>query len=112
MQNENHAAVWLHGGEYVSIGELIALSGLTEEEVSDLVDAGALNPAKGLETPWTFGADCVVIVRQAARLRHDLELDTHGMAVAVGLLAQIRALETQLSQLRARQSDDRDAERG
>lgn len=112
MQNENHAAVWLHCGEYVSIGELIALSGLTEEEVSELVEAGALNPANRLDRPWTFGADCVVIVRQAARLRDDLELDTHAMAVTVGLLAQIRALEAQLSQLRARQSEYRLTEIG
>ena len=107
MQNENHAAVWLHCAECISISELIALSGLTEDEVSDLVDAGALRPANPLERPWTFGADCVVVVRQAARLRDDLELDTHAMAIALGLLAQIQALEAQLSQLRARQSDDR-----
>ena len=103
MQTETVHALWLHHSQSVSLHELITLTGMTERDVHELVDAGALLPANREALPWTFSADCVVTVRTANRLRQDLELDSHAVAVALTLLSQIRALESELAQLRARQ---------
>ena len=103
MQVDSYNALWLHRSQRVSINDLVELSGLTESEIHDLVEVGALLPVNPEKLPWTFSADCVVTVRQASRLRDDLELDTHAVALALTLLEQIRTLEAELAQSRARQ---------
>jgi hypothetical protein len=104
MHAEKFSVVWLDDSQRVSIHELVDLSGLTESDVHELVELGALAPLDHAEIPWTFRADCVVTLRKASRLRTDLELDPHALALALTLLEQIRALEAELMQLRARQS--------
>ena len=101
MQTEPFAVFWLDRSQRVSLNDLVDLSGLTEDEVQELVDVGALTPTDFQAIPWTFSADCVVTVRKACRMRDDLELDPHALALALTLLEQIRALEAELSQLRA-----------
>ena len=107
MQNEPqvepHGALWLDRSQTVSIAELVDLSGLSEREVCELVEFGVLAPINPQEIQWTFSADCAVVVRKAGRLRDDLELDAHAMALALALLEQIRGLEAELSRLRAQQ---------
>ncbi len=103
MQTNASNVLWLDQSQRVTVDELISLSGLTENEVVELIDAGALAPADPQSTTWTFSADCVVTVRKATRLREDLELDMHAVALALTLLEQIRVLEAEVSQLRAQQ---------
>ena len=100
MQTEIHDALWLNYSQRVSISDLVDLSGLSENEIHELVDSGALTPVNET-TPWSFSAECVVTVRTASRLRNELELDSHALVLALTLLEQIRALETELAQLRA-----------
>lgn len=104
MQAETHESIWLDCSQVVSIHELVSVSGLSEEEVHELVDGGALVPINPDAGAWTFSADCVVTVRKASRLRDDLELDPHAMVLTLTLLEQIRSLESELSQLRAQRS--------
>lgn len=104
MQAETHESIWLDCSQVVSIHELVSVSGLSEEEVHELVDGGALVPINPDAGAWTFSADCVVTVRKASRLRDDLELDPHAMVLTLTLLEQIRSLESALSLLRAQRS--------
>lgn len=104
MQSETHHTIWLDSSQLVSISDLVDLSGLTEREVHELVEFGALVPLDAEEIPWRFSADCVVTVRKASRLRDDLELDSHAVVLALTLLEQICALEAELVQARAQQS--------
>ena len=104
MQVETHDSLWLDRSQVVSIHELVNVSGLSEEDVYELVDGGALVPINADAGAWTFSADCVVTVRKASRLRDDLELDPHAMVLTLTLLEQIRSLESELSQLRAQRS--------
>ncbi len=103
MQIESHNVLWLDATQPVSINDLVELSGLVEAEVCELVFAGALVPSNYPQTPWTFSGDCVVTVRKASRLRDDLELDSHALALTLGLLEQVRSLEAELVRLRAQQ---------
>lgn len=101
MQTELHDVLWLSQAETVSLGELAGLAGLTEADVRDLVDCGALAPANPDEGQWIFTASCVVTLRRACRLRSDLELDTHTLALTLNLIEQIDRLESEVIQLRA-----------
>lgn len=103
MQIESHNVLWLDATQSVSINDLVELSGLVEEEVHELVFAGALVPSNYPEVPWTFSGDCVLTVRKASRLRDDLELDSHALALTLRLLEQVRSLEAELAKLRAQQ---------
>jgi chaperone modulatory protein CbpM len=101
MQNDSHNTFWLDASQQVSIHDLVNLSGLSENEILQLIDAGTLIPSDPSDAAWTFSAECVATVRKAARLRDDLELDPHALALTLTLLEQIRALETELARLRA-----------
>ncbi|MCA3064823.1 MAG: hypothetical protein ING61_15365, partial [Rhodocyclaceae bacterium] len=48
--------------------------------------------------------ECVVTVRRATRLRDELELDPHAVAVALSLFEQIRQLELEVARLQAQLS--------
>ncbi|MEO8103083.1 MAG: chaperone modulator CbpM [Betaproteobacteria bacterium] len=106
MQTERRDVLWLNGSETISITELAGVAGLSEADVRELVDSGVIMPMNPADLSWTFSADCAVTVRKASRLRHDLELDSHALALALALLEQIRALESELSQMRAQQAAD------
>jgi chaperone modulatory protein CbpM len=99
MQAEQGEGMWVDRDEIVSITELVALCGLSEGEVRELVDYGALVPVDAAQ--WTFTAECVVTLRKASRLKEGLELDTHALALTLTLLERIGALEAQLAAARA-----------
>jgi chaperone modulatory protein CbpM len=101
MKIELADALWLDTHQQVSIAELAQSSGLSEVELRELVDCGALAPIDVQSAAWTFGGDCLVTVRTARRLRDDLELDPHAIALALLFLDRIRRLEEQLHGLQA-----------
>ena len=103
MQSESLDVLWLDRFQRVTVEDLVTLSGLSEAEIHELVELGALTPLDPSLIPWRFQADCVVTVRKASRLRDDFELDAHALALALTLLEQIQTLEAELSGLRARQ---------
>lgn len=95
-------AVWLHARHTFSSEELRELSGLSEAELSELVDCGVLAPADPGARPWRFGADRLVVARSARRLRRDFDLDANAIALALTLLERVHALEAELREARAR----------
>ncbi|HYM47741.1 MAG TPA: chaperone modulator CbpM [Burkholderiaceae bacterium] len=93
---------WLDQSNELSLTQLAELSGLSEAELRELVEAGAILPIDASATSWSFCADCIATARTALRLRNDFELDAQGLALALGLLDRIHDLETQLRELSAR----------
>jgi chaperone modulatory protein CbpM len=93
--------VWLDEQRVVSLAELVEASGLAEGELLELVRAGVI---EGRETGggYAFSARVVTVARAACRLRDDLELEGHGLGVALKLLERVRELEREISRLRAR----------
>lgn len=103
MTTESVHAVFLDDVGEVSLGALIELSGLSEDELRDLVECGALAPSDTSARSWTFSAQCVVVARTASRLREDFALDDpHSLAVLVRFVQRIEALEREIETLRAR----------
>jgi chaperone modulatory protein CbpM len=101
MRIELTELAWLEEHRELTLAELAELSGLSEAELHELEDCGAIAPVDPGAVERTFGAECIVAARAAFRLRNDFELDAQGLAVALALLDRVRALETELRDLRA-----------
>lgn len=102
MQLEHTEAVWLDERGAVTLIELSECSGLTESEVRDLVELGALEPVDPEAAQWCFAPRCISAARAASRLRTDFELDPHGLALVLSLLERVQELESALQRLNAR----------
>jgi len=101
MKAEHTEAVWLTEDHEFSLAELAELSGLSEAELRELVDYGAVTPINPDSSPWIFNGKCLLTVRTACRLRISFDLEPHGVALIVSLLDRIHELEAQLGSLRA-----------
>jgi chaperone modulatory protein CbpM len=94
-------ALSLDENSQVSFSQLLVLSGLSDNDLRELVDHGALTPIDPEASSWTFTSYCVVVARKASRLSRDFELDAHAVSVLLGFLEKIEALENELHALRA-----------
>lgn len=101
MTSENGTALWPNGDRPVALRDLAELSGLSEPEVLELVEYGALTPADDATGQWMFGVQAITIARTAHRLREDFELEPHSVSLLLACLDRIRELEAQLRTLRA-----------
>ncbi len=93
--------LWLDEHREVSLRELIDLSGLREAELLELVHSGLIAATDRPGVGYHFSARVITVARTACRLRDDFELDTRGLSVALRLLERVRALEDEISRLRA-----------
>jgi chaperone modulatory protein CbpM len=85
-----------------TLEELAEISGLTEGELREFVEYGAIAPVDRSAVQWRFTGHCVVTMRTASRLRADFELEPHGVALVISLLDRIGELRSELEQVRAR----------
>jgi chaperone modulatory protein CbpM len=102
MRIELTEAFWLHEHYALSVNQLAELSGLSEQEIHELVDYGAMTPIDTHAVQRSFDAQYIVAARTARRLRDDFDLNTHGVALALSLLDRVHELEAEVSDLRAR----------
>ena len=101
MKAEFTETLWLDERHEFSLAELAELSGLSEAELRELVDYGAVVPRNPQALQWTFSGTCLDAIRTACRLRDSFDLDVHGVAVVIALLDRIHDLEAQLRHSRA-----------
>ncbi len=94
-------AVRLDSVTEVTWTQLISASGIPERELRELVREGALVPRDPDAPTWTFEARWLVVARTVSRLRHDFELDAHGVSVVLSYVERIRELEAEIRKLRA-----------
>jgi chaperone modulatory protein CbpM len=87
-------AVWPDPQRRVRLSELADLSGLSESQVVELVEYGALAPAAGAR--WEFSVSSISVARTARRLADDFALETHAVALLLAYLDRIRELENAL----------------
>lgn len=102
MKLELTEAVWLDERGAVTLVELAECSGLSEADLRDLVELGALEPVDPHAAQWSFAARCISAARAASRLRNDFELDSQGLALVLSLLERVQELESALQRLNAR----------
>lgn len=81
---------------------LIEVSGLSNEELSDLIDIGVIIPIDDAIEVKTFSLHYIVIAKKARKLRDDFELDRHGVVLALTLMQRIDELQEELQVERMR----------
>ena len=101
MKTELCDALWPDEGRLFELRELLDLSGLSETEVVELVEFGALAPASAAPGHYTFGVHAIGVARTAHRLAEDFALEPHAVALLLAYLDRIRELERELAALRA-----------
>ena len=97
MADPTEGVTWFESRTQVTLIEVARSSGLPEPVLRELVEYGALT----LEDGDRLSASCVGRLREAARLREDLELDTSNVALVLRFLARIEALEARVRYLSA-----------
>lgn len=104
MKTEQVQWVWLDAAEKVSSAELSEVCGMSAAELEELVDYGALMPLQPLDSPQAermFSAEYITPLRMAGKLRVDFDLDLFTVALLLGYVHRIEALERQLRSLEA-----------
>jgi len=111
MQPPPFEVTWLDSRETVSLGELSRVCGMSADELTELVDYGALVPLVPMEPLASnapgdfFSAGCIVQLRTVCKLRLDFDLDVFTAAILMGYLDRIDTLEQQVRSLQARAID-------
>lgn len=100
-------ALFLEEHILIALEELAQASGLSTQDVIELVEYGVFEPVgtdvvgHGDMRAWRFAARCIVTARTASRLRQDFDLPTSGLALVLSLLERIETLERQVRALEA-----------
>ena len=92
---------WLDSRETVNLAELSRVSGMSADELTELIDYGALAPLESNVAGSLFSAECIVQLRTVCQLRLDFDLDVFTAAILMGYLERIEQLERQVRSLQA-----------
>lgn len=83
------------------IKDLADISGLSIDDIQDLVETCVIMPNDINATTWIFQEHCLHIAKKAHQLRNDFQLDRNGISLAMTLLNRIEELENQLRVMEA-----------
>lgn len=103
MNIQANEAVFLDSDGTLTTVELVARSGLAEDELWALVDSGALEVTATHGGTWSFSAWSLTVARDARSLRDSFALaDAHSLAVVTRFAQRVAALQRELDALRSR----------
>lgn len=97
--------IWLNDQNVCSAQHLIEVSGLSNEELDELINNGIIMPVDDRAQQKTFFLHYVVVAKNARRLRDDFELDRHGLALALTLMKRINDLQEKLDAMKTYADD-------
>ena len=86
----------------LDMAEFCEATELSDVYVIEIVEHGILEPQGAQPKDWRFTDFELALAKQAAKLRHDLELDWEGVALALDLLEEVRELRAENRMLRQR----------
>jgi chaperone modulatory protein CbpM len=101
FENVSEARFLLSGHAGVTYQELLSSCTLSEEDLGALIDFGVLEPVAEESGKQMFSFHAVVLVRKAARLKADFELDPAGISLVLTFLQRVEELEAQVRDLQA-----------
>lgn len=93
--------IWLNEEGVCSAQHLIEVSGLSNEELDELIANGVIVPVDADAYPPSFQLRSVVIANKARRLRDDFDLDRNGLVLALTLMQRIAELEAEINTVRS-----------
>ena len=94
-------SIWLKDTDLCSSEQLAEMSGLSMEEIADLIECGIITPVDAFVQSKNFQLRAVIIAKTARRLRDDFQLDRYGVTLALALLRRIDTLEADLEAARS-----------
>jgi chaperone modulatory protein CbpM len=102
MTNQSTEVAWADAGGTVTVAELTRVTTLTEGELVELIDYGALEPLARGQAQLLFASTWVTPLRAAGKLRRDFDLDIFAVAILLEYLLRIDGLEGEMRAMRAR----------
>jgi len=88
----------------LELEELCECARLPRSTLLEIIEVGIVEPQERRGETWLFAAEAVIVVRRAARLQRELELDWPAIALALRLLDEVEALRAENERLRRRLS--------
>ncbi|HLF67207.1 MAG TPA: chaperone modulator CbpM [Gammaproteobacteria bacterium] len=79
-----------------SLIDICQCCGISAEFVIEMVEYGIFEPEGRQPEQWQFKVDDLTAAKKAIRLKHDLNLDLAGLALAMDLLSEIDELHNKL----------------
>lgn len=76
--------------------QLVEASGLTEQDVRELIEYGVFQPVGVRVEEWRFEGSALVLGRRLARLQRAFELQPPGLALVHAFIERIDALEREV----------------
>ena len=85
----------------VSFSQLCQCCSSSEEQIFSMIEHGIIEPLEPHVTTsyWQFSGNCIIRIKAAVRLQHDLEINLAGTALALELLDEIKSLRQQVTSL-------------
>lgn len=84
----------------LNLREFCEAASLADVHVIEIVEHGILEPEGTVPTDWRFTDYELLLAKLAAKLRHDLDLEWEGVALALDLLEEVQQLRTENRRLR------------
>jgi hypothetical protein len=94
---------WLDASESLNLTELARTSEMSVEDLSELIEYGALTPLPTSAQETRFSAQCLAPLQAAAKLRRDYDLDLFATGILMDYIRRIEALEGQIRSMQATQ---------
>ncbi|GAB3478577.1 chaperone modulator CbpM [Polaromonas eurypsychrophila] len=101
MKPQQAEWMWLDERETVSLTELCSVCEISATELNELIEYGALVPLEADRPAQIFSAHSITQLRTAVKLRADFDLDLFAVAMLLGYLNRIEALERQVRSLQS-----------
>lgn len=84
------------------IEEVCDATGVSARAVTEIVAHGIVEPEGASQPDWLFDPQEIGVIKRAARLQRDLDIDWAGVALALDLLSEIDALRVENRMLKQR----------
>lgn len=97
MIEHTETRIWILDDDVtLSLRELCQSCTVNADLIIELVDEGILEPDGSTVSDWRFAADTIGRLRTALRLHHELRINFPGVALALDLLEENRALRRRI----------------
>ena len=86
----------------LSVHEVCQAAGITRETLIEIVHEGIVEPRGATAGEWEFDTDALTLLRRAARLQADFELEWGGIALVIDMLNELEKARSENELLRRR----------
>ena len=92
---------WLDQDAPVTLSELSQMTQLSVDELTELMEYGAVTPVAAEQGNLLFPANCISLMRKAAHVRRAYDLELFAMVVLLDHLGRIERLEEQIRSMQS-----------